>query len=787
MATALVTGKVSKASNATGMVTFTPTRWAGWPADGVVQGPSAVTATVAADGSFSANLWRTDDADTVDWVYRVVFSVPGVSSEPFYVRVDGPGNLASMIVHGVQPSWAPGSPPWSVPDGRYSLIGHDHDGRYPSHAALASLIQGITGVDVSGVVKVMGDLPASADLNTYTTPGVYSVPTATGKTNMPVGAGGTLEVIPYSGSAILQRFTSGEFTPRSYARRYTGSTWSSWRPTSFYGGGLPTGTDLNAATEVGTYNIQSTSHPNQPQAITGALEVLQASGALVQRFTTNTSRPVVYVRQYNGTTWADWRSGSWDRGLMSATTDVDTVVQLGAYGVQHTSQPNLPVARVGVLEVLPASGTVLQRFTSGDAAPLIYHRRWTGSEWTDWVTTPGPSEINDIATRVSTLEQSADRSAPVRAELGTWTPTSTSKNQAQIVTEYTKDRLVGFNGGDSSGSLRETRDNGDTWTLLHQFAAPLGWVMQLENGELLATTGVDPTAREVWLSSGYGKGGTVTWTKVLTAGGPYVTFAKAWSVSTYRNIVLLAEYGAKMPTYKGATVTTFARYVYMSLDYGKTWSTVFDLQDYLLNDRGVASADDQHLHGVAWDPYWDRIWVTFGDTTNGTVYSDDLGATWQTAHWGPLYSSGNQNVGILPMPKCILFGTDTSPNGVQRINRSAGKHSGTYTIEQAYTVPGDLGSLTHLCQAILKVDREGGDGPALFGFGAETQAAKSFIVGTYDGYDFKLLWMDPEPQPAGRGVRSIAGPNLRGELIVRHNDGRVANMWTELVGKAPVY
>ena len=68
MATALVTGKVSKASNATGMVTFTPTRWAGWPADGVVQGPSAVTATVAADGSFSANLWRTDDADTVDWV-----------------------------------------------------------------------------------------------------------------------------------------------------------------------------------------------------------------------------------------------------------------------------------------------------------------------------------------------------------------------------------------------------------------------------------------------------------------------------------------------------------------------------------------------------------------------------------------------------------------------------------------------------------------------------------------------------------------------------------------------
>ena len=632
-----------------------------------------------------------------------------------------------------------------------------------------------------------GNLAPTTDLNTVTGPGVYAVPTSTGKSNMPVSTQGVLHVTTYSGSAILQQFTTSESTPRSYVRRFTGATWGAWRITSWFSGVLPGGTDLNTVTTIGVYNVQSTSHPNQPAPTTGALEVLAASGATLQRYTANTSRPIVFTRQFNGSAWGEWRSGSWDRGLMSSTTDVDTVMRLGAYGVQSASQPNLPVARVGVLEVLPVAGTVLQRFTSGDAAPLIYHRRWTGSVWTEWVTTPGPSEINDIATRVTTLEQSAAHSAPVRAELGTWTPTSTSKNPAQIVTEYTRDRLVGFNGSDSSGTLRETRDNGATWTLLHQFASPFGWVKQLDNGELLASTGVDPAAREVWLSSGYGKGGTVTWAKVLTASGPYITFAKAWSVSTYRNIVLLAEYGAKMPTYQGATVTTFARYVYMSMDHGKTWATVFDLQDYLLNDRGQASANDQHLHGVAWDPYWDRIWVTFGDTTSGTVYSDDLGATWQTANWGPLYSSGHQNVGILPMPKCVLFGTDTYPNGVQRINRTAGKHSGTYTIDQAYTVPGDLGSLTHLCHAIHKVDREGDDGPALFGFGAETQAAKSFIVATRDGYDFKLLWMDPEPQPAGRGVRSIAGPNLRGELIVRHNDGRVAHMWSELVGKAPIY
>ena len=274
----------------------------------------------------------------------------------------------------------------------------------------------------------------------------------------------------------------------------------------------------------------------------------------------------------------------------------------------------------------------------------------------------------------------------------------------------------------------------------------------------------------------------------MTASGPYITFALAWSVSAYKNMIFVNEYGPKTGMqWLGNDVTKNARHTYMSLDYGKTWKTIFDLNTYLTTQQGRANTDGVHLHGVAWDPYWDRIWVTFGDDVNGTVYSDDLGESWQTAHYGNTFSSPHQNVGIMPMPKTVLFGTDGYPNGVQRIDRRLGKASGTYVIEQAYTINPGVNELTHLCQSIHKVEREGDDGPVLFGFGAETAVAPSHIVATYDGFTFTKLWEDSQSQAAGRGLRSITGPNLRGELIVGSNDGRESNMWSKWQGRVRIY
>lgn len=75
----------------------------------------------------------------------------------------------------------------------------------------------------------------------------------------------------------------------------------------------------------------------------------------------------------------------------------------------------------------------------------------------------------------------------------------------------------------------------------------------------------------------------------------------------------------------------------------------------------------------------------------------------------------------------------------------------------------------------------------LFGFSSETNPAASFIVATYDGFNFELLWQDTVEHSAGAGLRTIAGPTLKGELIVGSNDGRVANKWSKLTGPVKIY
>lgn len=232
MATALVTGKVSKASSAAGTVTFTPTQWAGWPAAGVVQGPSAVTATVAADGSFSATLWRTDDAEPPTWVYRVVFNVPSVSAEPFHIRVDGPGNIADMLAQGEMPSWSPGAPPWSAPDGRYSLLGHTHDDRYYTESEmdqmLATLASGGT-VTVNEWWRGNSPLGQSATLDGLDT-GVYTVwsGAVAEAMGLPVVTQGTLEIAKWGARGGVARFTTRSLRPAMWVNSLMSGGWSGW-------------------------------------------------------------------------------------------------------------------------------------------------------------------------------------------------------------------------------------------------------------------------------------------------------------------------------------------------------------------------------------------------------------------------------------------------------------------------------------------------------------------------------------------------------------------------------
>lgn len=556
-------------------------------------------------------------------------------------------------------------------------------------------------------------------------------------------------------------------------------------------------TDLNLYITPGIREVTRSGVANRPVGASGNVEVLPIIGTnVIQRWTTTEAAPRVYIRTSPdmGSTWANWYPLSWRGGGAGANADANLLTVPGIYEISNTTTKNMPTAGVASLEVLPiGTGYVIQRATTVDEPPRIYTRviRIASGEFTAWKKTPTQTDLDNINKRIDDISDKpvADNKT-VRSALGEWSPTDTRVKWDEYICTLSEDRLKGWNGQDLAGDLMETRDEGKTWTLIKNFGEYLVWVRELDNGELLVGTGgVSPNPRSIWVSNNYpALGDKSTWTKTLTAAAPGVTFGTSWGYSQYKNIVLLAEYGPKYNTGNEINSGENARYAYLSLDNGKTWKNIFDLNTWVEKTHGTGKAINVHLHGITFDQYWDRIWVTYGDDVNGTCYSDDLGETWYAAHWSNETYSLDQNVGIIALPARILFGTDTAPNGVMAFDRTEGKKNGLYTLKQAYTIPGDDGTTrTHLCQAIHRVPQIGGTDVYLFGFGAETNPGKSTIAATRDGFTWKTLWQDPLAQTPGKGLRTIAGPTLTGKLIVGSDDKRDPSLWTQWKGSVPIY
>lgn len=639
----------------------------------------------------------------------------------------------------------------------------------PSLADLATRI----GQEVKRARWSRGNIATTTDLNTFLTDGEYTI-TGSGVLNRPVtGVPVNLEVFVPGTGPIIQRATTIEASPKTFVRSSVGGVWGNWLNLST-AQPVPVnaGSDMDTLTIPGTYQISSSSVTNKPTTGLGLLETfpMPASG-IIQRWTPfATPTGEIWYRIRSGGTWQAWYTGTWWGGNLGIGINFDTLTTPRAYSIQSITHPNQPIAETGTLTVTASGNSIIHRFDALTSGTTYRRTRNPSGTWTAWENTT-PVTVS-AATR----------------ELSAWSPTLTSRPVIDIVKTMSRSRLVGFNGSIASGELRFTRDDGATWQGMHTFPSALSHAWVLPNGELLAAVGTGTEPRSLWKSNDYTDQNptAATWTKTLESSGPSIYFSSGWGYSAHENIVLVAEYGPK--TTADGAVTSPARYVYLSLDSGDTWTTIFDLVTYLTTDRGLTTTHGQHVHGVAWDKWWDRIWVTFGDDTNGMVFSDDLGKTWHTADWGPAqYGSGqHQAVGIAPMRDCILLGSDSEPNGVWRVSRAPGKHSDTYAIEEAWTVPDDQNRLTHLCHSIHRVATPDGE-VILFGFGTETVPGHTFIVGTRDGVNFRQVWVDSLEIPAGRGIRTIAGPTLRGELIVGSHDERVANSWSEWRGPSPTY
>lgn len=114
-----------------------------------------------------------------------------------------------------------------------------------------------------------------------------------------------------------------------------------------------------------------------------------------------------------------------------------------------------------------------------------------------------------------------------------------------------------------------------------------------------------------------------------------------------------------------------ARRLYISTDFGETWSQIFDIY----TDPEYKYGLGLHLHAVVYDEEWDRIWVQTGDNTGDGLkvsgfpsktqvcYSDDRGATWQWLdgnQWQEGDGVGAQYTSIRIYKDNVVMGVDAN-------------------------------------------------------------------------------------------------------------------------------
>ncbi|QIG62542.1 hypothetical protein [Sporosarcina phage Lietuvens] len=295
-------------------------------------------------------------------------------------------------------------------------------------------------------------------------------------------------------------------------------------------------------------------------------------------------------------------------------------------------------------------------------------------------------------------------------------------------------------------------NGGESYTDVHKFDRRIQSVREMDNGELFVGIDYlnDVTPGEDFVSSG----NQTIFTKVLTHSVNSRLYG-AWNVNVHGNFVIVGEYGNQGKAQK----------VWLSDDYAKTFTQIFDLAEY----ASVPSA--AHLHGVMYDKYWDRIWIIYGDgaidvnDNQGGYYSDDRGITWTRMH------VGNQLLNMFALEDCVLFFSDSAPNGIYRYERDSKDKQPQ--IDFVYRTDNDEHFITHLCTSTFRVN----DNEPLF-MGFKTTAGgvlPPFVLATYNGLDFFEVWRDEVAQTSDTDVSFLHLPKENKVIGTTARDSRFIN------------
>lgn len=242
-------------------------------------------------------------------------------------------------------------------------------------------------------------------------------------------------------------------------------------------------------------------------------------------------------------------------------------------------------------------------------------------------------------------------------------------------------------------------------------------------------------------------------------------FAK---ISSFDNIVEYKAGHIILAPYSGGRSAK----VYITKDYGDSWDLIFSGNSDntekikpkaehfgeddavgiyptpdLLNPEGAIDWNgtlngNVHVHGIAYDRWYDRIWIVTGDGGDGQLHNvtgiwwtDDEGYTWKRI--GGYMEIGTQLIGIIPMEHCVLFPTDGAGDGYWRWSRN-GKDS-IIEIEECFNFYGYSSSLLVAGGRSTQAD----NGFYLTTFAPENDYInKGGVIATFNGFSFQKIYED---------------------------------------------
>ena len=361
--------------------------------------------------------------------------------------------------------------------------------------------------------------------------------------------------------------------------------------------------------------------------------------------------------------------------------------------------------------------------------------------------------------------------------------TYTDVNKGAAVLEVhptTREKVYGYTNAGGKAKLFESTDGMLTGTLVKDFNVGVANVSQelkgmrfLPNGEAMVTLRNPYTQADggIFVSTGFRANPlTATWARTLTYSnsGNYCP-AFAWDAAPAGHIreglVVVTEYGGQS-NQATTNVNNGASRVWVSLDYGQTWREIFNL----LKTYGTKN---QHMHGVAYDPYSDNILMCFGDgyagapAVSGTMYTDnwlDDTPTWKAII--PVKSAAAWQLTLMKAtPAGIICGSDGGPDGIWFMARDS---RGGYKFPEPIitNMRGSwIGSMAYQSDP---------NRPTLMVFSngqSNADPVRVFMIAAR-GDQIDEVYCDTQLAPVWGGAYQIVGPDRDGYVYWTANDGR---------------